>query len=251
MARKPRQVSASGYYHVMLRGAGKRRLFEDDADRRVFLDCLAKAVERYGVTVLAWCLMDNHVHLILLDERGALSGAMASLETSYAKHVNEKTGSTGHVFENRFKSKAIEDEAYLLGALRYVHRNPVESGICDAANYPWSSYREYLGRSGGDGPVADTSIVLDILGGIGAFERLHVLEVDLGYTFEQRQRVNDEQAHGIAVELLGTKRLRGLSAEGREERAGALRSLHDAGLSVRQIQRVTGVGRWSVERALT
>ena len=157
MARQSRAVSESGYYHVMLRGTGKRRLFEDDLDRRAFLRFASTATERYGVTVIAWCLMDNHVHLILLDQTHGLSGAMASLCTSYAKYVNERTGSVGHVFENRFKSKPIEDDSYLLVAVRYVHCNPAKAGICDAANYQWSSYHEYVSPNGSDQPLADTS----------------------------------------------------------------------------------------------
>lgn len=250
MARQSRAISESGYYHIMLRGTGKRRLFEDDLDRRAFLRFASTATERYGVTVIAWCLMDNHVHLILLDQTHGLSGAMASLCTSYAKYVNERTGSVGHVFENRFKSKPIEDDSYLLVAVRYVHCNPAKAGICDAANYQWSSYHEYVSPNGCDKPLADTSYLLRMLGSTASFERLHVLDIDPSYEFEMRQRMNDEAAYNAARELLGAEELRSLAKRSREERRAPIRRLHEAGLSVRQIQRVTGVGKWSVEQAL-
>ena len=250
MARQSRAVSESGYYHVMLRGTGKRRLFEDDLDRRAFLRFASTATERYGVTVIAWCLMDNHVHLILLDQTHGLSGAMASLCTSYAKYVNERTGSVGHVFENRFKSKPIEDDSYLLVAVRYVHCNPTKAGICDAANYQWSSYHEYVSPNGCDKSLADTSYLLKMLGSAASFERLHVLDIDPSYEFDMRQRMNDEAAYNAARELLGAEELRSLAKRSREERRAPIRRLHEAGLSVRQIQRVTGVGKWSVEQAL-
>lgn len=251
MARQSREISESGYYHVMLRGTGKRRLFEDDLDREAFLHFTEASMDRYGVTVIAWCLMDNHVHLVLLDENRKLSGAMASLCTSYAKYVNERTGSVGHVFENRFKSKPIEDDSYLLVAIRYVHCNPAKAGICDTANYRWSSYHEYLSPRGTDKCLAETSRILGMLGSSDAFERLHVLDIDPSYDFDLRQRLNDEKAYEVAKNLLGAEELRELARQSREDRRAPIRRLHEAGLSVRQIQRITGVGKWSVEQAIS
>ena len=114
--RAARRVSESGYYHVILRGDGKRRIFEDDDDRREFLKLLSEQVVSRGVDIVAWCLMDNHVHLVVQDSSSCLSIAIGSLAMRYAQRFNMRTGHVGHVFQERFKSSPIESDAYLLEA---------------------------------------------------------------------------------------------------------------------------------------
>ena len=142
MPRAPRVIAESGFYHVILRGNGRQLIFEDNADRRVFLDLLARRAADAGISILAWCLMENHVHLVLEDPTQSLSEMMQRLSGDYAQRFNRRTGHVGRVFENRFKSSAIDSEAYLLQAVRYVHDNPDKAGICPAHEYPWSSYHE-------------------------------------------------------------------------------------------------------------
>ena len=110
MPRAPRATAESGFYHVILRGNGRQIIFEDDADRRAFLELLVKRAEDAGIHVLAWCLMENHVHLVLEDPTQALSEMMQRLSGGYAQRFNRKSGRVGHVFENRFKSCPIENE---------------------------------------------------------------------------------------------------------------------------------------------
>ena len=128
----------------MLRGCGKQCLFEDDADRIKFLEILSSNTEKYRVSVLAWCLMDNHIHLVLSDRQDDLSPCLKAIAGHYAMYFNSRTAHVGHVFQDRFKSKPIETDGYLLQAIRYVHRNPEKAGIAAAEDYPWSSYAEYL-----------------------------------------------------------------------------------------------------------
>ena len=110
MPRAPRAIAESGFYHVILRGNGKQIIFEDDADRRAFLDLLAKRAADAGIRILAWCLMENHVHLVLEDPTQTLSEMMRRLSGDYAQRFNRKSGRVGHVFEHRFKSCPIENE---------------------------------------------------------------------------------------------------------------------------------------------
>lgn len=166
-----RAVSESGIYHVVSRGSGRQLIFEDDADRMSFITTLGESARRAGVDILGWCLMPNHVHLILLDCEQSLSDVMQRVLTSYARRFNWRTGHVGHVFQGRFSSAPIEGERYLLAAVRYLHLNPERAGICSAEQYDWSSYREYAGGV----PrveVADTSLVLEMLGGQSGFVEL-------------------------------------------------------------------------------
>ena len=133
MARGPRAISNSGYYHVMLRGAGRQLLFENDLDRRTFLCYLTEAIAGTKTSLIAWCLMDNHVHLLLCDPQNSLAGLMHSVSTRFALYFNGRSGHVGPVFQGRFKSKAIETNEYLLQAVRYIHDNPCETHTSGAA----------------------------------------------------------------------------------------------------------------------
>lgn len=257
MARTARQRSESGYYHVMLRGAGKQCLFEGDADRLEFLRLMDDRTGQAGIDVLAWCLMDNHIHMVIFGDGDSMSSCLHALAGSYAMYFNGRTAHVGPVFQGRFKSKPIENEAYLLEAVRYVHNNPAEAGICAAPDYPWSSYQQYVGRTESHGaagrPRTNTQPILEILGGVEKFVSFHAEESAEGrrrYRAPGTARMSDEDAQAAAQTELGAETLQTLKQLGREERRPLLRRLHQAGLSIRQIERVTGIGRWSVERAL-
>ena len=244
MPRAPRATAESGFYHVILRGNGKQIIFEDDADRRAFLELLAKRAGDAGIHVLAWCLMENHVHLVLEDPTQALSEMMQRLSGDYAQRFNRKSGRVGHVFESRFKSCPVENEAYLLQAIRYVHDNPANAGICPAAEYPWSSYREYVGSA----EIADTRLVLDMLGGAEGFIAYSHPEQRRAYRFDRRARVSDDEMGDVARIALGELPTHEVRALPKAERDQRLLDLRDVGLSVKQIERLTGIGTCTITR---
>ena len=251
MPRTSRRVAESGHYHVMLRGNGKQVIFEDDVDRRVFLDALSRALEAPGLSLLAWCLMTNHVHLLFRDETDCLSSAMHVLATKYAGHFNSRTGHVGHVFQGRFSSAPIEGERYLLAAVRYLHLNPERAGICPAEQYDWSSYREYAGGV----PrveVADTSLVLEMLDGRSGFVEL--CRDDAGGMEPYAPMGLCHGTDEVVIAARGLLDDAGLGDPGKvktlpqERRDEALRLLRSSGLSARAVERLTGVGRGVVER---
>ncbi len=244
MPRAPRAIAESGFYHVILRGNGRQIIFEDDADRRVFLELLARRTGDAGICVLAWCLMDNHVHMVLEDPAQGLSEMMQRLSGDYAQRFNRKSGRVGHVFENRFKSCAIESDAYLLQAIRYVHDNPENAGICPAAEYPWSSYHEYMGLGG----ISDTSLALDMLGGVEGFVAFSDSEQRRTYRFDRRARVSEEEVGKVARLALGDLPAHEVKALPKTERDQRLLDLREIGLSVKQIERLTGIGTCTISR---
>lgn len=138
-------------HHVTQRGNRKQRLFFDDEDRRAYLGLLARACAKHGTRCLAWCLMDNHVHLILVPRTGdGLRAPLASAHTTYSQRINRAQGLSGHLFQGRFASYAM-DEAHLMVAARYVENNPVAAGLVARAEaWPWSSARAHVeGRPDG------------------------------------------------------------------------------------------------------
>jgi REP element-mobilizing transposase RayT len=145
MPRRPRELVAGGYYHVVNRGVEQRELYLDDADRSCFLGWLDRVVARRGWSCLAYCLMSNHYHLLVRTPEPDLSAGMHELNGRYARAFNERHKRVGHLFQGRYKSIRIKREAHLLATVRYVVRNPVAAGLApDARSWRWSSHRAAL-----------------------------------------------------------------------------------------------------------
>ncbi len=127
-------------HHIVQRGNRKEPIFFDDADQKLYLRLLRERCTVTGVRCLAWCLMNNHVHLILVPPtQDALRATRAPLHTRYAGYINRKHDWSGHLFEGRYWSYPMDD-AHLMQAVRYVENNPVKAGlVSNAEDWPWSS----------------------------------------------------------------------------------------------------------------
>jgi putative transposase len=156
MARPIRLEYEGAVYHVTLRGNRRCEVFLSDADREHFLSTLAESLHRFDVQLYLFCLMTNHVHLVLATPRGNLSRFMHRLETAYTVYFNRRHGQSGHLVQGRFGASLVEEDEYILKLSRYVHLNPVftkaqrSRTIAERKeflrSYVWSSYRSYIGR---------------------------------------------------------------------------------------------------------
>jgi len=163
MPRESRKVSESKIYHVMIRGNERKPIFIDNADRSRYIQLLCDKNKTKQYSIYAYCLMDNHVHLLLNEGNDQISRIMQRINVSYAYYFNKKYGRIGHLFQDRFKSEAIEDDAYLAAAVRYIHNNPVKANLAThPGEYNWSSYSLYLNNALGDTEPIDTTLVLSI-----------------------------------------------------------------------------------------
>lgn len=150
MGLRSRLVIADLPHHVVHRGHNRRAVFDTDADRMAYLTTLAEFRLALGVKVYAWCLMTNHVHLVLDPGRDTASLAllMKRLGGRHTRRLNRLCEKTGTAWEGRYRSSPIDSEAYLLACTRYVELNPVRAGVVgDPAEYPWSSFRARMGLS--------------------------------------------------------------------------------------------------------
>jgi REP element-mobilizing transposase RayT len=164
MARPLRVELEGGLYHVIARGNERRNVFRDDADRQRYLDRLAFYAEKYSFRVVAYCLMDNHVHLAILRGKVPLSKIMAGLQSSYTQYFNRRHGRPGHLFQGRYKAFLVERDRYGLALLRYIHENPVKARLVERAeNFGWSSDRHYRRGRGPD--WMDLDLLLAMLNG--------------------------------------------------------------------------------------
>lgn len=161
MGRVQRKYSSTGCYHIMLRGNERKKIFLDNQDRQRFIDTLEKKKLETDLSIYAYCLMDNHVHLVVWDKKNEISLIMQGIATSYALFINNKYGRVGHVFQNRFKSEAIEDDRYLITVIRYVHNNPIKAFlVARPEQYQWSSYRNYISPNNTEAKLVDTAFIL-------------------------------------------------------------------------------------------
>ena len=160
MPRAARRLSESNIYHIMLRGIDRKQIFYDREDNERFVETLKKYKEVSGYEIYAYCLMGNHIHILLKTGNESLETCLRRIGASFVYWYNIKYSRTGHLFQDRFKSEAIDSDEYFLVAFRYILRNPVVAGMCVLPEeYPYSSaarvpakpaeitfHREYLSR---------------------------------------------------------------------------------------------------------
>lgn len=257
MPRTARKKSETGIYHVIVRGINRQDIFHDDEDRKRYLNTLKKITVGNNAEVLGYCLMSNHIHLIIKECKTNISLLMKRLGTSYAYWYNLKYQRTGHVFQDRFKSENVEDDRYLLTVVRYVHLNPVKAEIVNKPEeYLWSSCRAYYGYPEYPPDLTNVSLVLDIFASQReqAIEKMRIFEAenneDCCLEDTKKKRLNEDMAFNLITEKLKGCSNFSLQQMSQMERKQAIKQLKTIeGLSIRQIVRITGLTYYEVYNA--
>ena len=245
MARMPRKKSATGIYHVMLRGADRRILFSDDEDCEQFLDTLRRAKKESMIRLFAYCLMGNHVHLLLREGDEPLGNTFKRIGVSYAHYYNWKYQLHGHLFQDRYRSERVEDDAYFLDVVRYICQNPVKAGLSkEPFGYPWL----------GCGEIAKAGELLDGFGDLtdlkGDTLVRFIGERCDGEHLEDHGagRLTDREAIGRLRKACGCGNVQDIGGWTGEKRETAVRKALGTGVSIRQLSRLTGVSKAVIER---
>ncbi len=148
MARPLRIEFSGALYHITARGNRQAAIYDDDNDRQTFLSTLADVIESYEWLCYAYCLMDNHYHLLIETPNGNLAKGMRQLNGVYTQSTNRRHRRFGHLFQGRYKAILVDDESYLFALSRYVVLNPVRAGTVKApGEWPWSSYNATAGQT--------------------------------------------------------------------------------------------------------
>ena len=242
-----RELSESGFYHITTRSAGQIALFEDDDDRRFYLRFLRDARDESKARILAWVLMTDHVHIVadFGDSPGSVSDFMGSIDLRYAKYFNAKTKRSGTLFQGRFWSKPVLDDAQLVATVHYVHMNPEAAGLAPMRDYRWSSYREYAGTLW----VVDTRLIFGLFGSFEAFDAYAGSPKDVVCEASENL-LQDEDVLAFAIELAQVEtssELRSLPAERRNE---VIRLMGEQGVSARKAARAFGIGASTAARIM-
>ena len=229
----------SGIYHIMVRGINKQDIFLLDADRERFLKILEECKLVCGFELYAYCLMRNHVHLLIKECDEPLELIMKRIGSRYVGWYNRRHGRSGHLFQDRFRSECVETDEYFLTVLRYIHQNPVKAGVCRrCAQYKWSSFEDYKTGSG----LADTEFPLSM---VSQKELLAFFEQDNDDSCmddEQKCSVKRERDCGTFIRISGCRSVADFEELSRAKQEKIILECREAGLSRRFLSEMTGLG---------
>lgn len=243
-------MSSTNVYHVIMRGNNKSYIFKSDADKDCFLKILLMIEEEGLIETLAWCLMDNHVHIVLYSDGGNLAIAMKRINTKYAIRYNHKHKQIGHVFQDRFKSDPVETDVYLMQVTRYVHNNPVKAKMVGKPElYKWSSYNDYLNKQLTNLKSFLFSLfdnkVIDFINYHNQYDYQEYLEI-----VEDQEKYRMERAQKIITDLCnkyGVVEAEEIHNNEKIKTEIILSLFKRSGLSMRGISRLTDIGFSSVQ----
>ena len=262
MPRTSRQHSDTGVYHVMLRGIDRRDIFADDQDRGKFLKILRAVTapeDRDGkplppfCNIHAYCLMDNHVHLLIAEGTEDIGTVMKRIGVSYVSYYNKRHDRLGPLFHDRFRSEPVGDTGYFITLLRYIHQNPVEAEMVAApGQYRWSSWHEYSAE-----PVLPDKAICSRTLPFAALPWHELCEMVLSvssggiepHSKIERSRKTDNEARRILEKLYGGD-LATLQSMSKEECKSIIRKAVASGINMRQLARITGIDYRTIYRTI-
>jgi len=255
MPRRGRSKSKTGIYHVMARGINRDKIFHSERDYEKYFEILKNVKEISKFNMFAYCLMSNHVHLLIKEGEEPISQIMKRVNSRYAQWYNYKYERIGHVFQDRFKSECVDNDSYLLTVIRYIHQNPVKAKIIEKPEYyKWSSCSIYYQNCGEK--FIESSVILSFFNEDENIARTQFRKFieepnkDQCLDDEEFIKISDEQLRLAIEEILDGNSISTLKNMNKIERSALLKKIKKIkGATIRQISRVTGLGYNIIFRA--
>ena len=262
MPRRARIDSGTGIFHVMMRGINHQNIFEDEEDCWQFINTLDRMRVRYnddgmpcGTNCIyyAYCLMGNHFHLLIRERDEKVGDTIKRIASSYVYYYNKKYGRDGHLFRERYKSEPVNDMAYFVTLLRYIHQNPVKAGIVEKVrDYEYSSWGEYDGSVESVFQICGVDTVLKRI----SFEDLDALVNEpladdincMDIEDPSKSRPSDDQVWAYIKEATGVTNSSAFQQLEEGVRFDILKKLKAIKASHRQLERLTGIGRGIIQK---
>ena len=253
MSRRPRLLSKTGMYHIIVKGIGRQNLFEEKSDYEKFKEILKIVKAEMEFSLYAYCLMTNHVHLFIKEkEVGQISKIMSKILSHYAMWFNIKYLRTGPLFNNRYMSEPVEDEKYYMSLVRYIHQNPLKARMVGRiSQYQYSSYGEYIG---GDESFTDIGFFLDMLSdnrkqATEQFIELNASDEEESFEISSSHRKSDAHIRRIIKSELDIEDPSLIKSFDIELRDAVVKKLvEEKGISKSALERETGLARGTIIR---
>jgi len=247
MARKPRFFCDSNIYHVILRGNNQQNLFNDDNDRLFFLRRLEKYSKELDIEIYAYCLMNNHVHLLIGKANRSMSLLIQKLANSYVYYFNRKYERCGHLFQGRFKSEPIQNDEYFKTVLRYILQNSEKAGLESVSKYRWNSYFAFMNEIS---DFVNTKYCLDLFDSKQQLMNyLNQKSEDQCMEFENKKFYSDEKALKLIKKMFNIDSPYFLERFHVDIQMQNCKILKEKGLSINQISRITGISKSIIKTA--
>ena len=246
MSREARKLSESGFYHIVFRGINHQNIFEEEQDFEYMLEIFKKLKQEMQFEIHAYCLMTNHVHILLKESQtGDISTILKRLLTKYVMEFNKKYQRSGALIGSRYKSKVVEVDEYFIPLIIYIHQNPLRAGIVKKLeNYKYSSYCEYLGER----KFVNVQLSLEMLGK-KEWIKAHQQLVENKFQEEGRKKLSEEEIRQKILKDTDNIEPQRIGTLEKTERDRILQKLKNSGLSIREIERATGISRGIVAKS--
>ena len=253
MPRKPRIMSSTGIYHIILRSVNQHIIFEEDSDYRQFIYFMSVCKQKYEAAIYAYCLMDNHIHILLKIHPDKLSTFFQSLETRFVRWYNNKYLRSGHLFQDRFHSTPIECNEAFLSALVYIHNNPVKANVCRySSEYRWSSHGAYYGNNDF---LVEPSLAYSIAGTRYALLQYFAKKTNrfdhdtfTNDHMHSKYFLTDEKALEVFKSVTKMSSTSEAACIPKTKRNEFIRTLKNSGLTTKQVARLIDVSESTVKR---
>jgi len=259
LPRQKRKLGISKIYHIIARGNERKDIFLDDEDKSKFFKIITNKKKKNEYILYAYCLMNNHLHLLLKEEEDNISRVMRRINTAYAYYFNKKYNRIGHVFQNRFRSEPVENDRYLISLVRYIHNNPVKAKIVNQPHqYKWSSYSLYLKEQKS---IINKEEILNLF----SFDRAKVIHLFTEFSCQQNNDtfMDYQEVFKEAKEITSVEKTKEYTSRYLKEKGLQIESLKDkinkeyrdkliieltekTNLSYREIANILGFSRWLV-----
>lgn len=249
--RKPREYSESGFYHSIAQGVDKQNLFYENSDRYFFISLLEKYSYKYRVEIHTYVLMDNHLHLLLRDNDKNISQFMQSVTSVYARFFNNKYDRIGHLFNDRFMSKPVEDTDYLLNCFQYIINNPQKENISKINAYKWSSYYSYKSKN----TFVKTDYLKTILGGEDKlYKFLNTNQPQTKYIYLEPRKKKSEILKNQYIKICTLLKSDSPIIQSQtdiKEKTEKIKLLIQEGFSINTISRITRVSKYIIRKSIS
>ena len=236
--------------HIIIRGINKQDIFLDKQDKEKFMKEIRNTKEKYHFDLYAYVIMPNHVHMLIHDKEENISIIMNSLQTRYVNYFNKKYERIGHLFQDRYLNKMIEDEEYFRNTIRYIHKNPEKAMLATKEQYQWSSYQDYMKL---DNSLIGIEAFLNLLDqkkeiALKKFKQFHEIneedKMSDAIVYELQNKLTDEQLIKALEEKLKLEHIQDIQKYNKKTIEKLLKdSINLSYISINQLSRVTGINR--------